>query len=77
MSDPEWSKKTFHRAIPVPLPEGAETGDEIDEMFETAFSRSPDNEFLQSIHSWWEEKGFLTQKQYAALAKWSNEERTL
>lgn len=57
-----------------PLPNDAETGDEIDEMFDTALSRAPDSEFLESIHTWWEEKGFLTSKQYEALCKFAGEE---
>ncbi len=56
-----------------PLPDGAETGDEIDEMFERAFARAPDNAFLVSIHTWWEEKGFLTQGQYQALYKYTGD----
>ena len=52
------------------LPDSAQTGSEIDEMFDTAMSHSPDNEFLESIHEWWETKGFLTKKQYDALCKY-------
>lgn len=57
----------------MPLPEGARTdSEEINEMFEVALQDNPDNEFLWSIHAWWEEKGFLTEKQYEALAKYCN-----
>lgn len=59
----------------VPLPEGARTDSDIDEMFETAFGRAPDSEFLSSLHGWWEEKGFLTEKQYEALLKFTGGER--
>lgn len=59
----------------VSLPAGARTDADIDEMFEQAFARSPDSEFLVSIHTWWEEKGFLTKNQYAALCKFTGEDQ--
>lgn len=62
----------YRGRVDRPLPEGARTDSDIDEMFETAFARSPDSEFLTSIHTWWEEKGFLTASQYEALEKWSH-----
>lgn len=57
-----------------PTPSDAHTDDaEINDMFETAFSRRPDLEFLSSLYEWWEEKGFLTSRQYEALAKFTGE----
>jgi len=43
--------------------------DEINEMFTVvmAGARGTFSEFIDSIHTWWEEKGFLTEKQYSAL----------
>lgn len=54
------------------LPEGAQTGDEIDFIFDRVLSIYPGHEFLESIHTWWEEKGFLTEKQYEALLKFNS-----
>lgn len=56
------------------LPEGARTDADIDELFERAFARAPDSEFLSSIHTWWEETGFLTGRQFEALSKFAGEE---
>jgi len=44
-------------------------GDEINEMFEVVMKTASGtfSEFIESIHTWWEEKGFLTDKQYKAL----------
>lgn len=45
--------------------------DEINAMFDNAFAGAKGSfaKFLDSIHDWWEEKGFLTAKQYEALKK--------
>ena len=73
-SKPSFDLDTEHKGGDNrPLPDGAETGDEIDEMFEHAFARAPDNAFLVSIHTWWEEKGFLTQGQYQSLYKYTGD----
>lgn len=59
---------------PSPIPRDSHTDDaEINEMFEIAFSRRPDLEFLASLYEWWEEKGFLTARQYEALCKFTGE----
>jgi len=49
--------------------ENTHTDDNINEMFEVVFSSVSGTfrEFLESIHKWWESKGFLTDKQYGAL----------
>jgi hypothetical protein len=48
-------------------------GPDINPMFERAFNRCKPNssfyEFLESIHAWWETKGFLTEAQYNALKR--------
>jgi hypothetical protein len=45
----------------------------IDPMFERAFANVRPNssfrEFVDSIHEWWETKGYLTQRQFQALRK--------
>jgi len=45
--------------------------DEINALFEAAFAgaRGSFKEFLDSIHEWWEQKLFLTDRQYEALRK--------
>ena len=44
---------------------------EIDPMFEDAFSNASGSfaNFLESVHEWWIEKGFLTEKQYYAVKR--------
>ena len=44
---------------------------EIDPMFEAAFSNASGGfmSFLESVHEWWTEKGFLTEKQYFAIKR--------
>ena len=41
--------------------------DEIERLFDEAFIKRPNSEFLEDLYSWWEDKQFLTAKQYAAL----------
>ncbi|MFQ5742007.1 MAG: hypothetical protein ACE5HV_00280 [Acidobacteriota bacterium] len=47
--------------------------EEIDTLFEDLFtSVSPASsfrDFVESVHEWWEDKGFLTEKQYQALRR--------
>lgn len=53
-----------------PLPEGAHTDENIEEMFDAVLTELNDGSFLdtmESIHSFWEEKGFLTARQYEVL----------
>ena len=53
-----------------PLPEGAHTDENIEEMFDTVLAEpmSPSfTETLESLYAWWEEKGFLTARQYEVL----------
>ena len=46
---------------------------EINRLFARAFSNTPKNSgfrnFLDSVYEWWEEKGFLTEKQYQAIKR--------
>jgi hypothetical protein len=46
---------------------------EINPMFEKAFENvgptSSFRSFLESVHEWWEDKGFLTEKQYYAVKR--------
>ncbi len=46
------------------LPEGAVT-DSAD--IDWLFSQAPSSDYIDSIHDWWTEKGFLTEAQYAKL----------
>lgn len=43
----------------------------IDPMFEKAFSNARGGfaDFLESVHEWWLDKGFLTEKQYYAIKR--------
>jgi hypothetical protein len=45
----------------------------IDPMFEQAFANvrpgSSFRDFIESIHEWWETRGYLTQRQFQALRK--------
>lgn len=43
----------------------------IDPMFESAFANASGGfaDFLQSVHEWWIDKGFLTEKQYYAVKR--------
>lgn len=45
--------------------------EEIERLFETAFANASGTflHFLESIHEWWEQKRFLTDKQFEALNK--------
>ena len=46
-------------------PEGAHTdAEEIEDLFD---SIEVDSEFIDSIWTWWDEKGFLTKKQFHKL----------
>ena len=52
--------------------------DEIEEMFETVMRNVAGTsfaDFIDSIHTWWEEKGFLTEKQFNALKRAYNQAR--
>jgi hypothetical protein len=53
--------------------ERTNSDDNIDRMFETAFAKvRPGSSFrttIENIHTWWEEKGFLTQKQFETIQK--------
>ena len=52
---------------PDQLPEGAHTdATDIEEMFDLAMQRHP-SDFLDSLYEWWEDKGFLTERQYEKL----------
>lgn len=46
---------------------------EINKMFEEAYRRvsrhSSFMRYVDSVHEWWEERGFLTEKQYEAIKK--------
>lgn len=45
---------------------------EINPMFERAFANTSGGgfrDFLESVHQWWETKGFLTEKQYRSVKK--------
>jgi hypothetical protein len=41
----------------------------VDELFDNAFSLSPQSEFLSSIYDFWQAKAFLTPAQFKALQK--------
>ena len=47
--------------------------DEINRLFSRAFARTSHGsgfrDFLDSVHEWWEKKGFLTEKQYHAIRR--------
>lgn len=48
------------------------TNPNIDDMFTILFNRdlSPDfEEFVMSVHLWWKDKKFLTEKQYKAIKR--------
>lgn len=48
---------------------------EINKLFEQAFRNATGGfaAFLESVHEWWEEKGFLTSKQYYAVKRAAGE----
>ena len=46
----------------------AKDDDNIETMFEQVLQGNP-SEFLKSLYEWYETKGFLTEKQLAALKK--------
>jgi hypothetical protein len=53
-------------------------GPEIDAMLDDLMQevRGGFRDFIESINTWWTEKGFLTDKQYAAVKKaWDNRRR--
>jgi len=47
--------------------------DEINMLFEKVYAKTRPGssfmEFLDSVHTWWENNGFLTEKQYSAIRK--------
>lgn len=47
--------------------------DEINDYFETLYDRGASlgtfKQWVDSVHEWWEEKGFLTENQYQTLKK--------
>jgi hypothetical protein len=49
------------------------TGPEIDALFELALQNVPEyssfRKFVESVHSWWETNGYLSQAQYDAIRK--------
>ncbi len=49
-------------------------GDDISEMLEAcidwASNRGKDDKFFVSLQEWYEEKGFLTERQYESLSEW-------
>lgn len=47
----------------------------IDPMFEEAFKNASGGfrDFVDSVHQWWEEKHFLTEKQYYAIKRAAGE----
>lgn len=51
--------------------------DEINSYFETLFSRNLGTfrDYVDSVHEWWEAKGFLTQKQYDVIKRSANSRR--
>ena len=52
------------------LPEGARTDEDIESMFDEVLDDLNAGSFrdtMESIHTWWEEKGFLTARQYEVL----------
>ena len=61
----------------LPVPEGAETNaDEIEELFNRAFLQvKGPNKFLDDVYAWWQDKGFLTERQYTAVKKFAGEEK--
>ena len=46
------------------MPEGAVTDSNL---IEPLFEIAADSEFLDSLYDWWQEKGFLTELQFAKL----------
>ncbi len=47
-----------------------QSDDEVEDAFDTLLRRNHSDsfrEFLDSVHEWWEEKGFLTERQWSAL----------
>lgn len=55
------------------------SGPEIDLWLEAALRRTPYHSsfrrFLESLQSFWEDRGYLTEKQYAVLKRAANRER--
>lgn len=53
--------------------QGPDPESQIARMFEAAFAKTTPGSsfygFLESIHDWWKEKGFLTDAQYDALKR--------
>ena len=64
------TKFNFDKPVNSPMdtdtyPEGAyANAEEIEDLFE---SIEVDSEFIDSIWTWWDEKGFLTKKQFYKL----------
>ena len=50
-------------------PDAITEADEIEDLFDRAFQNYHDSPFLESVYEWWEQKGFITSKQYAAVSK--------
>ena len=50
-------------------PDAVTDADTIDDLFTRAFRNFPESEFLESVYEWWEQKGFITEKQYVAVSK--------
>lgn len=70
------SKVTVRQTDQQPKPTGKvfNNANEINKMFEALFKKVPESSpfrsgFLNSLHEWWEDKGFLTEKQYNAVLK--------
>ena len=58
------------------LPEGAVTSDDddIEALFERAFDKFPESDFLSNVYDWWEAKQFLTEAQYNAVKRIAKED---
>ena len=55
-------------------PDAITDEDEIEGLFYCAFQNFPESEFLDSVYEWWEQKGFITLKQFEAVEKIADRE---
>jgi hypothetical protein len=71
--NPPWDEDKVQPPRQQRRHERANSDENIDRMFEEAFARvRPGSSFrqtIESIHTWWEEKGFLTQKQLDVIQR--------
>ena len=67
---PNWFDTPVTAANETPVPfDAVEANEDLEEIFDDLLAHH-DNDFLNDVYNWYQEKGWITQAQYQGIMRW-------